>query len=278
MYPNWADASQRFPAVERQQTRIRLNRNEQRLQVSERTIRQVARQECGSNIAMILLRQAFYEYWLRLWKHTSFRRSENGEACKAYCAMSRAEFEAINARQRWANWRTIPRGISGLLPNRPLTIIDLCCGTGDSTAVLAYYAHPGSRIVGLENNPAFVTEARSRSFWDERGHPCTVTFNVQSVLEKFRDADGQIFQDGSVDWINCCGAIGCHFDKEATRKLSDEIARVLRPRGLATLDSGESGTSEQDLTAIMLARQMKPVHRAKSCIFDRYTQVCFQRR
>src|SRR3954469_15229830 len=62
----------------------------------------------------------------------------------AYAAMSPTDFDAINGRQDWANWRTIPRALSGRLPDRPLRVLDLGCGTGGSTRVLAFYCPAGS--------------------------------------------------------------------------------------------------------------------------------------
>ena len=75
-----------------------------------------------------------------------FRTTDAQAAEAAYAAMTEAEFEAINGRQDWANWRTIPALAPGLLPNRPLRIVDLGCGTGGSTRVLAFYASADSKI------------------------------------------------------------------------------------------------------------------------------------
>ncbi|HEX3133611.1 MAG TPA: hypothetical protein VHX44_08510, partial [Planctomycetota bacterium] len=45
-------------------------------------------------------------------------------ARKAYQRMTTTEFVRINARQAWANWRTIPRNLHGHLPiDRPLTVV-----------------------------------------------------------------------------------------------------------------------------------------------------------
>src|SRR5881628_1782958 len=62
-----------------------------------------------------------------------FRATAFDRVLAAYAAMSQAEFDAINGRQDWANWRTIPRALSGHLPNRPWNVADLGCGTGSST-------------------------------------------------------------------------------------------------------------------------------------------------
>src|SRR5262245_40322368 len=47
-----------------------------------------------------------------------FRATDPEVVAAAYAAMSDREFEAINGRQDWANWRTIPRCLSGRLPER----------------------------------------------------------------------------------------------------------------------------------------------------------------
>src|ERR1700722_9662120 len=79
-----------------------------------------------------------------------FRSTDPEQVAAAYRAMAAPEFDAINGRQDWANWRTIPRCLSGHVPDRPLRILDLGCGTGSSTRVLAFCAPPGSHIIGYE--------------------------------------------------------------------------------------------------------------------------------
>src|SRR5688572_13470296 len=107
------------------------------VRIGERTIRRVARlRMAGQNIVSIFLRQAFYEARVARWKKVSFRGRENERARRAYCAMSPADFDGINARQRWANWHVIPRNLDGRLPSGPVRAIDLCCGVGHSTEVL----------------------------------------------------------------------------------------------------------------------------------------------
>jgi SAM-dependent methyltransferase len=188
------------------------------------------------------------------------------------------EFEGLNARQAWSNWRTIPRNLHGRAPAVPLRALDLCCGTGHSTEVLAYYLAPGSRILGLEHNPRFVAMARSRRYWTRSGHPVRVEFASQSVLETFRDSSGEEIPDASLDLVNSSGAVGCHFEARDTALLAGEVSRVLRVDGLALIDSGRAGTSERDLVRVFTERSFEAIHRAWSCALDRYTQVCFRKR
>jgi SAM-dependent methyltransferase len=102
-----------------------------------------------------------------------------------------------------------------------------------------------------------------------------VWFRTQSVLECFRDADGDEVRTGSVDLVNSSGAVGCHFDAAATAKLADEVERVVRPGGLALIDSGSSGTSPADVKRLFEARGFERVHVARSCFLDPYLQLCF---
>ena len=255
-----------------------VDRTGETLQIGEATLRRVARWRMPHrNIVLIFLRQAFYENRVSLWKKVQFRWRENAAALKAYCAMSPSEFEGINARQCWANWRVIPRNLDGRLPSRPVRAIDLCCGVGDSTDVLAFYLSPGSEILGLEFNPQFVETARRRDFRDENGDLAHVRFRAQSVLETFRAPDGTSIPAESVDLVNSCGAVGCHFDRHATAVLLDEVVRVLRPGGLATLDSGADGTTAEELTVLAKARGMRVVSQAFSCVFDRFVQLCLRK-
>ncbi len=250
-----------------------------RNQFTEEQIKQVAKERLEpSSLALIVLKQAFYEQRARVRTKMSFRERANEAAVEAYCAMDLKEFDGINARQRWANWRTLPRNLSGRLPDRPVRALDLCCGVGQSTEVLAYYLPAGSRILGLEFNPRFVEMARQRPYLDPKGNKVDVDFRAQSVLETFRDADGIPIPDGSVDLVNSCGAIGHHFDADATRVLAIEVERVVGVGGLALIDSGHKGTKSKDVIRIFEAHGFETVNRAKSCFADWNLQICFRKK
>jgi SAM-dependent methyltransferase len=231
----------------------------------------------STNLAEIFVRQAVSEIRFILRNRVTFRKRRNPEACKAYRVMGSREFEAINARQQWANWRLIPKNLSGHVPASPLTAIDLCCGTGQSTEVLSWYLPVGSKILGIEYNPVFVGEALARAYQHSTGAPVDVRFSTQSVLETFCDPEGTRLPDASVDLVNSCGAVGCHFDREATEALACEVSRVLRSGGLAAIDSGAAGTPKRELVAIFEAAGFRVSHARKSIFLDPYTQVVFSR-
>jgi SAM-dependent methyltransferase len=253
------------PLVDRSGPTVRIDR---------RTMRRVARARSSEhNIVSIVVRQAFHEARVRFLRKRNYRSRDNGAALRAYGGISADDLRGINARQRWANWRVIPQNLGGLLPSGPVRAIDLCCGVGDSTEVLAYYLAPGSDILGIEFNPAFIAAAMRREYLDERGRPAAVRFRAQSVLDTFRDTLEQPLADGSIDLVSSCGAVGCHFDPAATARLLDEVTRVLRRGGLATIDSGADGTEARDLIRLGRARGLEAVHRARSCALDRFEQI-----
>jgi SAM-dependent methyltransferase len=215
---------------------------------------------------------------LRFWRGIRFRSSRVANVFAAYHGMEPWEFEGVNARQAWANWRTIPRNLAGRVPSGHVRAIDLCCGTGQSTEVLAASLPQGSRILGLESHAHFIEVARARTYRTSSGDPARVVFRVQSVLETFCDGEtGTPIPDHSVDLVNSSGAVGCHFDREAATLLSNEVARVLRDGGLALIDSGPGGTRASELQAIFSKHGFEAIHSARSCAFDRYTQICFRR-
>jgi len=249
-----------------------------RMLISETVIRNAAKQlGPQQSPAVLCMRAAVRELLLRTSRRINFRRRQNPDACAAYDAMQIDEFTAINALQAWANWRTIPRNLSGQLVDEPVVAIDLCSGVGDSTAVLAYYCAPGSRIIGYEFNARFVEHARKRRCVNRLGRPADVEFLTQNVLETFRTADGRRVPDRSVDLVNASGAVGCHFDLAATQLLARECGRVVRPGGLALIDAGRGGADAKELTTAFHAVGFRVVRQARSCIIDRGNQLCLRK-
>jgi SAM-dependent methyltransferase len=230
------------------------------------------------SLPRLFFRQAWAEFMVSWRKSVSFRKIRNAEALRAYCSMTTAEFEGINARQQWANWRTIPRNILGRVPDRPCRAVDLCAGVGHSTQVLAYYLPPGSEILGLEYNPEFVAAAGRREYRGAGGERVKTDFRSQSVLETFRDPQERPLADESVDLVNSCGALGIHFDAAAIHGIAAEVFRVLKPGGLATVDSGTQGVGKEHMIRLFAPHGFQVINCAKSCFLDRFTQVCFRRR
>lgn len=226
--------------------------------------------EVMESIVRLFFRQAWAEFAVARRTRLRFRDGRNEKAVRAYCAMTESEFECINALQAWADRRVIPRSLRGRLPPRPCRAVDLCAGVGHSTEVLARCLPAGSYILGLEFNPAFVARAARRDYRGAR-----VRFRAQSVLETFRDERGRALADGSVDLVNSCGALGIHFDAASLDTLAAEIARVLRPGGLACVDSGTEKTRQEEMIRIFRGRGFEALGAARSCFLDRFTQISF---
>src|SRR5262245_25002913 len=74
----------------------------------------------------LVLRQPYHETRVRCWRGLPFRSPRAEEVRGAYGGMQPWELEGINARQAWANWRTIPRNLEGRVQGRALSAIDLC--------------------------------------------------------------------------------------------------------------------------------------------------------
>jgi len=234
----------------------------------------VGYRESMESLIRLFLRQAWAEYSVARRTRLRFRDGRNENAVRAYCAMTESEFEGINALQYWADRRVIPRSLRGRLPPRPCRAVDLCSGAGHSTEILAACLPAGSEILGLEFNPAFVACAARRDYRGPDGRRARVSFRAQSVLETFRDAQGRPLENGRLDLVNSCGALGIHFDAPALDSLASEIARVLRPGGLATVDSGTEGVGGTEMVLIFRRHGFEARGSTKSCFLDRFTHLC----
>jgi SAM-dependent methyltransferase len=205
-----------------------------------------------------------------------FRSTDPDRVAAAYAAMSVEEFDAINGRQDWANWRTIPRCLCGHVPARPLRILDLGCGTGSSTRVLACCAPAGSHITGYELAGPLLAVARGRSYTGDDGQPAHVDFCCQAVTEPLRQADGRLMPEQSVDVVNASGVIGHHLNERTIAPLVSEIRRVLPPDGIAMLDVGPS-LGERALTRILRPAGFHKLGRWRSWWLDQTGEVVYVR-
>lgn len=198
-----------------------------------------------------------------------FRATSFDQVLAAYAAMTQEEFDAINGPQEWANWRTIPRAMSGHVPNRPLRVLDLGCGTGGSTRVLACYCPCGSRITGFEIAEPMLAFARRRDYRQRDGAVAAVDFVCQGVTERLPEADG------SVDLINASGVVGHHLTPATIPPLVAEMQRVLTPAGVAMLDIGPTMPCAA-LKSIMVEANFTFLGHFKSWFGDRTGEMVFQ--
>jgi SAM-dependent methyltransferase len=218
-----------------------------------------------------------------------FRSADRGSVAAAYAAMTEAEFDAINGRQDWANWRTIPRALSGHVLDRTLTVLDLGCGTGGSTRVLAFYCPAGSRIVGYEVAEPLVAVARRRSYVHRSGKMSDVQFCCQGVCEPLR-LPGQspgttrsvagkgegTWPEQSVDVVNASGIVGHHLREDTVAPLIAELRRTLTRGGVAMLDVGPT-LRLRALIRLMTGSGFQYIGRFRSCAFDLTGQAVFRK-
>ncbi len=241
------------------------------LRISERDIR---RHASGSGLA------ACWRQWRaerRLARRgIRFRGTDCNAIADAYAAMSDHDFDAINVRQDWANWRTIPRCMSEHVPDRPLRVIDLGCGAGSSTRVLACYCPAGSRITGYELVQRLLEIARRRSYTHRDGRPADVAFVCQPVTAELRERDGSGLPDGSVDLANASGIVGHHLNAESVLPLVAELRRVIAPDGIAMLDAGPELPASV-LSSILTDHGFDCVGARRSWLFDPTAQLIFRR-
>ncbi len=204
-----------------------------------------------------------------------FRSADLQTVAAAYAAMTADEFDAINGRQDWANWRTIPRALSRHVPNRPMVVLDLGCGTGGSTRVLAFCCPIGSRILGYELAEPFIEIARRRHYLHHSGRPAAVHFRCQGITETLRQANERLWPDQSVDLVNASGIVGHHLRQDTVQPLILELKRVLAPSAIAMLDVGPTLSAEM-LTRLMTAAGFRRLGRFRSWLLDPTGQVVFQ--
>jgi SAM-dependent methyltransferase len=206
-----------------------------------------------------------------------FRSTVLPEVVNAYARMSAEEFDAVNGRQAWANWRTIPRALSRHVPDRPLRILDLGCGAGNSTQVLAFYAPAGSHITGYEAAAPLLEFASRRRYRQRGGGTARVDFVAQGITETLRQpAANEPVSETSVDVVNSSGVVGFHLSAETVTPLVDELVRVLKPGGVALLDVGPTLPSRM-LRRIMADAGFDCLARRRSWLGDPTGELVFKK-
>jgi SAM-dependent methyltransferase len=230
----------------------------------------------GPGKALAVCRRQWYAERDLARRGIHFRASDPDAVAAAYAAMSAQDFAGINARQDWANWRTIPRALSGHVPDRPLQVVDLGCGTGSSTRVLAFYCPAGSRITAYELVPRLLEVARTRVYVHRSGRSADVSFVNQGVTAPLRDAGGDLLPDHGVDVVNASGVVGHHLTAETMPSLIKELQRILGRDGVAMLDVGPSLPAKV-LHALMHDAGFQSLGRFRSWLLDPTGQMVFRR-
>jgi len=245
-----------------------------------RTMLAFTEKEIRRNCPHKNLIRLFWQQWRtenRLAKRgVRFRATAMKQVVSAYSAMSATEFDSINSRQDWANWRTIPRAMNGNVPDHPLRVLDLGCGTGSSTRVLAYYCPADSHITGFEIAEPMLEIAAKREYRHRDGRMTHVDFVCQGVTQTLLQPDGEPVPNASVDLVNASGVVGHHLTPETFLLLLAELQRVLTPAGVAMLDVGPKIRAGR-LRTIMEAANFTCLGRYRSWFGDPTGEMVFRR-
>lgn len=209
-----------------------------------------------------------------------FRGQEKDFVHHAYNKMDHDTFSAINGAQEWVNWRQIPRALRKRIPKGPAVIVDLGCGPGSSTRILAWYGTPAWRIIGIDFSEDLIHRARSLKengdFHTADGGKPTIEFVVGSVVESFRDASDTRLADHSVDYVNSSGIVGHHLNKDSFLCLAKELQRVVKPNAFVALDSGPH-LKAKDIRPIMEQFGFILCAKIRSVPLDPRPQLVFHR-
>lgn len=133
-------------------------------------------------------------------------------------------------------WRR--RALGEIVDGTPQRILDIACGTGDSTISIARAAAPGSVVTGAdisEGMLALVAEkVRKVSQVVLSETPPATDRTGQPVQIRLMVADGENlpFEDGSFDRVSCAFGIRNFEHRETGLR---EFLRVLRPGGKAVI-------------------------------------------
>lgn len=172
-----------------------------------------------------------------------FRFVDRGRVADAYDSMTPEQFRLVNEPQVWIETRQLPRVLSARVPKLGASIVDLGCGPGTSTAIIARYADPTWTIWGIDLSATLIGRARERVSRGEfvsgvGGEPVTIRprFFNQSMTEPW--VSGQLIADESIDLVNSSGVVGHHLSEEDVRAVLHEARRVLKPGSFLALDSG----------------------------------------
>jgi SAM-dependent methyltransferase len=188
-----------------------------------------------------VLRQLTTERNLRK-RRVSYRTTHAGRVAEAYGSMTEDEFDAINGPQEWQNRHFIPRVIQSLRLIEPLIAVDLGCGSGQSSQVLASQLPAGSTLLGYDICDRLLARAALRTYRGIAGAPLKAHFMNQSIAQPLLNTEGRLLDDKSVGLVHAAGVVGHHLAEADVRAMAAEIARALTPAGWVVLDAGPAMT------------------------------------
>jgi demethylmenaquinone methyltransferase/2-methoxy-6-polyprenyl-1,4-benzoquinol methylase len=125
---------------------------------------------------------------------------------------------SLNVDRLWRKY-----ALREIVDGTPQQILDVACGTGDSTISIAAAANPGSRVIGAD-----ISEGMMALVMEKAAH--------EGVHDRIRlqvaDGENLPYEEGSFHRVTC--AFGIRNFEHKDRGLS-EFYRVLKPRGKAVI-------------------------------------------
>ncbi|MBQ2550928.1 MAG: bifunctional demethylmenaquinone methyltransferase/2-methoxy-6-polyprenyl-1,4-benzoquinol methylase UbiE [Bacteroidales bacterium] len=118
-------------------------------------------------------------------------------------------------------WRR--HALKYIVDGTPQNILDVACGTGDSTIAAAKAAAEGSKVIGVDISEGMMALVEGKAV--EAGVADRITTEVG-------DGENLRFEDGSFDRVTCAFGIRNFENKE---KGLSEFHRVLKPGGKAVI-------------------------------------------
>lgn len=205
--------------------------------------------------------------------------SSEAVAC-GFGGLEGADFDEYNFPQVWVERRQIPGAISGRIPARGAVVLDLGCGPGTSTEILAYFADPSWTIIGYDLTRHLVERARLRAargeFRSRNGCVITPEFECQNVADPLRGLSGLI-RDSSVDFAISCGVVGLYLQRDEAARLAVELARVVKSGGFAAIDTGPANPVSA-VRELMSGAGFDEVGVARSFVVEPRPKLVFRRR
>ncbi|MDX2148171.1 MAG: class I SAM-dependent methyltransferase [Planctomycetota bacterium] len=230
-----------------------------------------------------LIRNKFHEFWIKARgkriKGQGLIGADSWSVATGFESLSPRDFETYNLPQNWVERRTIPRALNRRVPAHNARVIDLGCGPGFSTRIIAHFAQPSWNILGFDFVAHYIAEAsRHAAAGTIRNRDNLIirpTFRVQSITETLATDSGPL-EASSIDFAVAGGVVGLYLQPPDVATLALELCRVIKPGGYAALDSGPAIPPHR-LKHIMLDRGFAFVELIRSVAFDPRPKLVFMR-
>ena len=118
-----------------------------------------------------------------------------------------------------------------LIPNAPVKILDMCCGTCSNTLMVAKNK-PLTNIIGVDISPEMLNIAQQKA----------IKNNINNLILKNEDATHTSLPDSSFDFI-IIGLVLHEISPGLTKQILKEAYRLLKPEGRVIVLEWEKQTS-----------------------------------